>query len=29
MLENHYDEVFEFWIPGVCLTGRHFKLLKF
>merc|ERR1712038_1742565 len=21
MLENHYDEVFEFWIPGVCLTG--------
>ena len=29
MLENHYDEVFEFWIPGVCLTGRYFKVLKF
>ena len=21
MIETYYDEVFEFWVPGVCLTG--------
>ena len=22
MLETKYDEIFEFWIPGVCLSGK-------
>ena len=28
MLETKYDEIFEFWIPGVCLSGKLVGITK-